>query len=459
MRTATRPRADIRAPVLVSAVVLLAACGDATPTASEPAEAPRVELVRAWLAPAAIRLGEGTTTLRLEVRGPHADSLHARPVATPDYEYLLDGRPLDIRGRSNITLYDDGTRGDERAGDGIYATDGLSVRSRLPMPPDGPQVFQIGIGTLVLFTPEGAVWHFQQVGGFGANMYGVPPDFETPAVRSPAPGVRVTDHAVHLTLSPDGLTDEGGDLRPGQMYFDGAVVANAYFRWFPDDRDFLIVSQPFPLEWSWGTAQARFAQIRNETRGIGDRVFDASGRYGSDGRLRGQVMFYAGLPSPSDSRNLVHELNHHWSGRFDLSLGISDPSRHWGYPTLLAREYNGFDNVRYNDFELYLMGALPADSVQPRRIGRNGLTLDELIGVVGVREPGFPDAPRAFTAAFVHVDDQPLDDLALAVLDDLARRFGSATASRTFVPFEAATGGRATLDTRIPEPLSGADGS
>jgi hypothetical protein len=116
--------------------------------------------------------------------------------------------------------------------------------------------------------------------------------------------------------------------------------------------------------------------------------------------------------------------------------------------------------------ELYLMGLVPAEEVpahqvlvDPRefRFTEEGnlvvkakldtVTIGDIIESDGRRVPGFDDSPKAFTMATVVVSDRPLNPVELSYHERQAEWFGSDVDSET--AFAAATGFRATMDTRL----------
>jgi hypothetical protein len=144
----------------------------------------------------------------------------------------------------------------------------------------------------------------------------------------------------------------------------------------------------------------------------------------------------------------------------------------------------------YSDLELYFMGLIPSSEVAaPIRSlinpeyqssvyppppcgtdpdacvsaaydvyladGIRELTMDEIIANVGVRNPDHLASQKSFTSALVVVYDRPLTDVEFAALDFQMREyekpesdFGPLNHTPDYT-FEAATGGRATLTTKI----------
>jgi len=122
---------------------------------------------------------------------------------------------------------------------------------------------------------------------------------------------------------------------------------------------------------------------------------------------------------------------------------------------------------RYSDLELYLMGLLPAEEVPAYHTMRNfrvvgfdedrnkillsgrvdTVRVEDIIDQVGARVPGSQAAQKAFRMGTVVVSFAPLEPVALAYYDRQTALLGSNTESD--YAFAAATGYRATLDTRL----------
>jgi hypothetical protein len=230
----------------------------------------------------------------------------------------------------------------------------------------------------------------------------------------------------------------------------GNAIAQRYYEAFAYDPDFLITYQPGFR--SVAGAAANYFAARSDAAGIGEAPFDRTPLFGSPGGLRGVVVVGGGGNLQGEGL-LVHEIGHNWFVRLDPTLGLSSSDgAHWSG---LDRPFSAFGDGRNNDFELYLMGLLPPDSVQPAQIGTNGLTLQDVIARHGARTPSWPDAASAFTAATVVVAERLLTPEELAVYDFLAAEFGRESADPRRGPdrttFFGATGGRARLETRIPD--------
>jgi hypothetical protein len=122
------------------------------------------------------------------------------------------------------------------------------------------------------------------------------------------------------------------------------------------------------------------------------------------------------------------------------------------------------------------MGLIPADQVpdihiltspnlsDPNRITAASVktvTVDQVVGVEGARSPSAATSPKAFNVAYIVTDDRPYSDAAYAYFSILSRglmALDAPTQQSRYARFHWATGGRATLDTRLPAPAADADG-
>jgi hypothetical protein len=294
------------------------------------------------------------------------------------------------------------------------------------------------------------------------------------------------------------LEGRGADLTP---------VTRAFYERYRDDYDFLYLVVPAHAE---DSLFGRFMPIRRPampTIGLTDPLQDPG--TGSEGRLKAIVVLNF---SDEYTMPVGHETLHYWSQYLDPSFGFDrghtyDYDGHWGISsvhgqhggfdlaTLRCAEpanslppctpgsngrvrytaamfgptANGGDSVRYAPIELYLMGLATPEEVPPITVlddadplydervagepvtidaaGQHTVTIDEIIARHG-RRPEATAEERAFRGAFVVVSDAPVSDAVLRVVDDWSRVFGNARPGDR-LSFEAMTGGRATMQTRL----------
>ena len=342
---------------------------------------------------------------------------------------------------TRIALVDNGSGGDPAAGDGRFTSGALRLVQDDP-PTVGTQ-FPMIISALAYEFADTTI----SVALTGTNRLGVllydadPAVITAPQVTEIGPDARRTPHVVSLAMPPAGSF-------PSAIRGIADIVPR-YFERVSFEPDFLVTYQVgvLPVD---GVA-AFYVGGRNDVSGIGQPLFQSAGAFAGRARLQGVVLM-RGAPSPIGNRLVVHELAHRWFAYLDPALGIS-AGAHW--VPLLDRPYDGFSDGKYNDFELYLIGLIPSDSVQPRRVGTAGATVDDVIARHGQRLPSWPNAQRDFTMATVIVHDRLLTPEELALFELVAAEFGQETphparSRDTPWTFFEATGGRGRMTTRIP---------
>ncbi len=250
-------------------------------------------------------------------------------------------------------------------------------------------------------------------------------------------------------------------------------------------------------------ANRNYNGVRNDVRGIGATIFDISNQWSIEaGRLQGVIefpidWFFDGAGPPT-----VHEIGHRWinysrdsvlgagGAHWPLStmglgvMGISIPASGAGgqFPWSLTPLGDGTVRVnratpsdRYAPLDLYLMGLIPADSVPAVQVLPPATTLDALTdGMVlpattftiadymaanGERIPSSANAQRDFTMACLVLTYGRLMTASEMAFFDAACARGETKTVLTTVDglateqapgFYLATGGRATLTTKLP---------
>jgi hypothetical protein len=356
---------------------------------------------------------------------------------------------------------DDGTARDVRAGDGVFT---------MTDEPYHPPEFDLGsFGSVtvdILFEDAGGTgFHFRAECGLVEG--------ESAAVRELSDDAFLADHVVNLV-------DDGTLFVLRHPFHDLNEIGKRFYQYFPDDYDFLVVRSSLPLS---NNLHGRSINVRNDITGIGLRQFDDSEEFGSAGRLQSAIFINFSLQGP-----LVHEIAHNWANFLSLFSGRLFGG-HWGYSDvqgvlgghatsvidLGGGEYAVPGNSTssswagsYSMIELYLMGLVPATEVpshqvlvrprsfrfedegQTRIVAAERLdtvTIADVIDSQGPRLPSYEDAQRSFRMATVVVSDRPLSPLELTYHERQAEWFGSDHDSGN--AFAAATGYRATMDTRL----------
>ena len=309
----------------------------------------------------------------------------------------------------------------------------------------------------------------------------------TPQVLVPN-AVQAGTHVVNIRFDSLYL----GDLVPPQ-------ILRTFYQYFADDYDFVNVVEQVHTD-----EELVYFAARNSVSGLGLQAFDRAANYGSNSRLQGILDF------PNDGRfdlaetDVLHELGHRWMNFGNLQstrvarpewpistlaygiTGFSDPvtERPLIFRFVLTRQANDTYRVTtqadrprtFNDFELYLMGLLPGDSVgrhivflnqdQRGQLRNNGLLIGPLDTVTvakwvardGPRVPAYPNAQREFKMATIILSRGGLlSREELSFFNHMAAR-GEAEvdvpvingAMRSITqPFFGATGGRGRLITRL----------
>jgi hypothetical protein len=268
-------------------------------------------------------------------------------------------------------------------------------------------------------------------------------------------------------------------------------LASMLYQKLKDHFDFIIVATDQP-QVPTGTYYGRFYNARNDIRGLGKNIFDNTARFGSGGRLQGLIHLTstAGLKDgPS-----LHELLHNWAHSMDAIP--TEVSGHWGYSNIGGQlggwepgsleelgtnrykarnprtgefgawgaNANGGNSLPYSQFELYLMGLIPADEVgHDIRIARDfewvdtttgefsassisTVTMDEIIAAHGQRIPDVSQSQKDFSILYLILTDRPLSAAEWARHDRDVYDFSlPADNGSPLYNFWEATGGRAVL--------------
>lgn len=288
-----------------------------------------------------------------------------------------------------------------------------------------------------------------------------------------------------------------------------ATAVNLFLRYYEEQYDFVFVTSDRDL----GTSLAgRFVHVTAPGLAGTGRTYDFEAEgYTTNGRLRGAVgLNYRPGYFPPAMHEIAHNWGNFLSAEFGFSAQLGgDNGPHWGYaafrgvlggfdgstlrcetpagamPPGCTAETSGRIRYRVGSFrpggnfvevlaplELYLMGLLPASGLpETFSVLEEATTLegseDTTTGTVGVEASGIktfasadilarhgvvrelPPSERAFKAAFVVVSGTPASDEVLDGVGQLAAVFGKHTDDPRGQSFEAQTGGRATLDTRL----------
>lgn len=275
------------------------------------------------------------------------------------------------------------------------------------------------------------------------------------------------------------------------------AIAGRALELLGDRFDFLIMIS------NVSSNQNRFyTPVRNDVSGIGEAVTDNSAAWGSAGRLHGVIMFPLDDFFDGAEAGTIHEIGHAWINfatdqvlgagvpHWPLStmangvMGLSIPGLGSGgtFPWSLTSLGDGTVRVQsappkdlYTPLDLYVMGLLPPDSVPPVEVLppdtdpgslRDGQILSattyttaDYVAAMGPRVPSSGQSQRDFTAACVVLSyGRLLAPSEAAFFDHACARAETRTplfstvglVTKTALGFFLATGGRATLTTRLP---------
>ena len=283
----------------------------------------------------------------------------------------------------------------------------------------------------------------------------------TEAVVGVSPGH--TGEFSPVDLSANGPTGGGGGA-VGERFaetsqLDTVEVARKFYQSHPDNYDQLVI-------WTDATvvddAFAYEVTVANEVRGIGLTQFDASGDFGSAGRLRSYaVMDWIGkypedpLQAFLGENNTVsllgQEVGHRWLAFLEFRNHTGQRSEallgrdqaHWSFffdSDASVMEGNDIEDLgggsfrtnaavqRYSRLDQYAMGLVPPSQVatffyvdnptnvaggreadSAPRVGvtfngtRRDVLIDDVIAVMGARVPSSTDSPRVHRQAFLLV--------------------------------------------------------
>lgn len=379
-------------------------------------------------------------------------------------------------GAEALSLRDDGTGGDKRAGDGIWT---VRIPAAKILERNKPQwVNRPYIGALTL---EPAPTTYNVYAEVWTADIGLRPVYPVDN------GGQETDYVVNYVATFDQLER-----------VDTAHWARRFYATHPDQFDFLNFVMV-----AGGRGNRYHSLVKNTVSGIGAPLLDNTAGFGSKGRLLGTNVFPLSPLYDLGSVGFLHETGHQWISYLPtIPFGPANP--HWpkgsvainvmGFsmpPTRQGGDYlysftpdgkdgyvtgaaNPDDKTTFSMLELYLMGLARADEVpeyftlkdQQREIvpgtvlkasDIDPVRVADIVAAVGLRNPGAADSQKAFRSATIILSEQPLDARAMALYDYFARR-GEAREvlpcvlgweAATCKPWYLATRGRSTMGTKI----------
>lgn len=276
------------------------------------------------------------------------------------------------------------------------------------------------------------------------------------------------------------------------------------YKKFNDDFDFIFLVYNNTVRPPNLTYAGQLIGVSNSISGTGAGIYSYANEYGSKGKLKSLMALTQNtdmLYGPS-----LHELIHNW-GNFNINTRCFDPfgpgsgsfdfMPHWGISgcggqlggfdqkTLksgvdgIINQYsasingqssfgqfaNGGNSLPYSNYELYLMGLIPADSLTTFDVFRDITAFDNATGIFkadtrisynktklvtefGARIPSHASSPKLFKLMVIVLTPAALTPTEWTNYDKQVEQF--ARASSDEIPglynFWEATGGRAKLD-------------
>ena len=390
-----------------------------------------------------------------------------------------------------FTLYDDGTHGDPLAGDFAFTLAGAWPYCHTGLSLKYGGTIGSWLGTLEATLADGTTLIDEKAIRIGL----APPRYrgKTDVVYYDG-GLSATSYAFFLqdidcTIF-DGYPVSSTDPRDASR-----AALRAFYSIFPDAFDLAIVMPGRTMFSSgeFGETSSQILRTANDVEHIGVPIYDDAAACGSAGRLRGVVVQPFGSIDLLDS-----EILNVWGADIGVPFGLAQPaglgSLSWnpqsdvggqlasycisedGVAGRLAANGDGTwrlvpvaENEPYAPLELYIMGLIPAEDVPPMHIlaeldltnseritaaSVQTVTIEDIIAAHGgTRSPTSAESQKAFSAAFIVVQDGPFTDAEYVYYSLLSCHLMSGNPPEEFdqyAPFAWATGGRATLDTRLP---------
>lgn len=413
------------------------------------------------------------------------------PASTTTIEVHITGRndvtqvELGDLNRNVIPLYDDGTHGDAAAGDNVFTLSGFQPPCLLTaarLVPE-PVYFNDAMDwTVRVYATLKNGKTLQSYGGFemgevAPRLKGV---FQTKDLGN---GLVATRYAFFIL-------DTAHQVYSGYpVYQMGATppivsAAQKLYQVLPDAFDFVVVEPGEFLHEPNGPGAEAYP-LPSNVKYIGSSMTTPLRSIAAK-RLKNLISHRC-----CDVGGLTHEIAHTWGAYLDPSLGLRMPNGapHWGELNDIDGELGGGRDFKdmgnggwqyrqsldepYAPLELYLMGLIPPEQVPPIHLLANlntanlnwvtaqvagTVTIQDIIKVEGgVRDPGVATSQKDFALALVITQDQPYSDADYAFHSVIGYWLMTHNpppfAGFQGPPFYWATGGRATLDSRLPVDL------
>lgn len=471
------------------------------------------------LTPFVVAMEGETMTLEIKVTDPTISSIEMLDGFCQQFNSgigNLDGLFLP-NGATTITLYDDGTNGDKTSNDSIFTFNSIGFKKKRSA--NNPYYSNV-VRKSTWETGSSAVnWHrgneqeIKLTFDNGTNRIttihvdhscgGINLDYvPIPTINNIDSTARSAAHVLSITgLQKQSQFPHYYD--EGPMYLHSEIT-NRVYEYVKDEYDWIIVQDV-----SSGRSQVYHPVSHRETGAYGS-PYDFSAQYGSQAVLRGVLydeIYWEPLVGINkqhglgDYSTLNHEFAHTWTSFLPSSFDISSNDGHYdfimrdtsclngngGY-TFSDIDYNsstnvaylnysmyqpgsGFDNDICNDLELYLMGLIPKEQVQPIKTlvdagnvevldgnpnfdfsvvatSVREITIDEIIQTIGDRVPSSVNSQKDFKALMVVVYDRLLTDNEMALFEYRMQDYEK-NRSNNGKTFAHITNDLATINTKV----------
>ncbi len=330
-----------------------------------------------YVAPFVVKEGN-TFTLSVRLNSNDIKSVY---LSNDNGGIFYDGNSM-----AKIQFFDDGTHGDETAGDSIFSIDKLSLPNEYNwihknnFLGDATILLDPGSDPFILIKKDGS-----QIEEYSPNSLSVI-NFSSKYPLEAPPLVKITDS---LYASENVVNLIVKDPPPPLHEISGEDYVKTFYKYFKDEYDYLMVDYSLLPYLDSGGGAAGFVGAKYDTYGIGNTgaFFDITSLFGSQGYLKGEIDLYELVVHRFIDLN--HELLHDWA-LIIKEMESSNYPGHWGgiernscgfggfgvYNGVFSkiqkvqgntyRLYAGgdeFETGKYNDIELYLAGLLSIDSV------------------------------------------------------------------------------------------------
>ncbi|MGB7539776.1 MAG: hypothetical protein WBM17_14635 [Anaerolineales bacterium] len=446
----------------------------------------------AWtrITPSVVWCGENASTVTIEVHIVGRNDVRKAWAIYRDEQGKEP--PMDSLDDNNPgRLFDDGSHGDVLAGDNIFTRSGIVLPCNKYMAE--VQGWSTWLGFLRVELADGT----RQGNNYGMFAGQVDSKYKkTFAVR---------DLGNHLSASAYAFFIED----PDHSVIDDYPVANvvcgsknyeAYrklYSVFPDAFDLALVTPGMQIFRPGNLSEnvPYDVLVSNSVQYIGLNISDNSAAFGSSGRLKSVVYHSFGSLAIA-----THEIGHTWGMHLGASLGLIDPEdgsapqAHWNPMTDIGGQMSGYysdtsgntghfhdngdgtwsfipnwEQEPYSPLDLYAMGLIPAQEIPSIHILQSPnlsdlkritpasyrtVSMDQIVNAAGgPRSPSAAEAQKDYALAFIVTQDTAYNDAAYAFFSLMSYIMMSKDPPdmRTyFASFYWATGGRATLNTRLP---------